>query len=194
MCSTSLRLAVSSIRFNEAAGIPRGRRSENGRARHRRRSCASMRPRVFPAEDASISALPSQELGPGRFNEAAGIPRGRLDRRGDSRQRGPAQAASMRPRVFPAEDVVPARRSSTLSRRASMRPRVFPAEDLASGRCRACADDASMRPRVFPAEDRHPCRTDRRRVLQQTASMRPRVFPAEDAFDGCAGPQRAALQ
>ena len=61
--------------------------------------------------------------------------------------------ASMRPRVFPAED----RRQDASSDRqavASMRPRVFPAEDFIAGagtwsRQRV----ASMRPRVFPAED-----------------------------------------
>ena len=74
-----LRLAGScsrpSVRFNEAAGIPRGRRD------------------------------PAWRTGPGagRFNEAAGIPRGRLDR--SLLVDRPARA-SMRPRVFPAEDVV----------------------------------------------------------------------------------------
>ena len=84
--------------FNEAAGIPRGRRpcvldgldtllvasmrprvfpaEDVGLPRHRYwRVAASMRPRVFPAEDdpqytGRRSAAP-------RFNEAAGIPRGR---------------------------------------------------------------------------------------------------------------------
>ena len=108
--------------FNEAAGIPRGRRSEPV-------SClyplmASMRPRVFPAEDAR-SGSPSRkdsecfneaagiprgrperdagtEDGVRGFNEAAGIPRGRLHGQGPG---GPgAVHASMRPRVFPAED------------------------------------------------------------------------------------------
>ena len=61
------------------------------------------------------------------FNEAAGIPRGRRvegDLTGRDRRH-----ASMRPRVFPAEDI----RSSEQRvgrRRASMRPRVFPAEDI----------------------------------------------------------------
>ena len=36
---------------------------------------------------------------------------------------------------------------------ASMRPRVFPAEDCRSGSGRQCGRLASMRPRVFPAED-----------------------------------------
>ena len=60
-----------------------------------------------------------------RFNEAAGIPRGR--------QEGAPITyvdvdASMRPRVFPAEDAVDLQ-NLTLIAHASMRPRVFPAED-----------------------------------------------------------------
>ena len=60
---------------------------------------ASMRPRVFPAEDYSAR----RELAgrTPRFNEAAGIPRGRL---GASVVKTSWTAASMRPRVFPAED------------------------------------------------------------------------------------------
>ena len=62
---------------------------------------ASMRPRVFPAED--IRRTPFVSLLLSRFNEAAGIPRGRqapgLTDQG-------AVEASMRPRVFPAEDYV----------------------------------------------------------------------------------------
>ena len=62
----------------------------------------------------------------GCFNEAAGIPRGRREQ--TMRDYPEMVVASMRPRVFPAEDphlriVAPDRR------RASMRPRVFPAED-----------------------------------------------------------------
>ena len=89
-------------------------------------AAASMRPRVFPAEDmgpvcgrrsrggsfneaAGIprGRLPALALASARtatltgFNEAAGIPRGRLDHRPGPRLR---LAASMRPRVFPAED------------------------------------------------------------------------------------------
>ena len=40
------------------------------------RASASMRPRVFPAEDAPAMAQTSRPTE--RFNEAAGIPRGRL--------------------------------------------------------------------------------------------------------------------
>ena len=63
-------------------------------------SSASMRPRVFPAED-----QPGRyriQVQRRRFNEAAGIPRGRRD---DQQRARPARGpASMRPRVFPAED------------------------------------------------------------------------------------------
>ena len=63
--------------FNEAAGIPRGRRL-----------ClvwpvgvdeASMRPRVFPAEDTTSTS--TRRPGAASFNEAAGIPRGRHEGR-----------------------------------------------------------------------------------------------------------------
>ena len=83
--------------FNEAAGIPRGRLGQAS----------------FPLR-----------LGTG-FNEAAGIPRGRREVEGGVRRVG----------------------------HASMRPRVFPAEDLAGSTMRQPTDPASMRPRVFPAED-----------------------------------------
>ena len=65
---------------------------------------ASMRPRVFPAED--LDRLRPVPVGLRRFNEAAGIPRGRLrGRHTDARSRhANLQGASMRPRVFPAED------------------------------------------------------------------------------------------
>ena len=161
------------MRFNEAAGIPP--RKTKGRPKSRCIECAC-------------------------FNEAAGIPRGRHVLH---LIHAPAERASMRPRVFPAEDrdLVPGHRADAV---ASMRPRVFPAED--SGRdtggvaCSTCFNEAagiprgrpenvhalvqvvssaSMRPRVFPAEDSSAnpvapaeCRD---------ASMRPRVFPAEDS-------------
>ena len=94
---------MNPARFNEAAGIPRGRRL----AREARR------------EQAIVI----------RFNEAAGIPRGRRQARHLEVQRGPD--ASMRPRVFPAEDTPGT--SLVDSRHASMRPRVFPAEDVGAG-------------------------------------------------------------
>ena len=63
--------------FNEAAGIPRGRRRLHlvGVGDDR----ASMRPRVFPAEDAVAAGAAAVVRH--RFNEAAGIPRGRPRRR-----------------------------------------------------------------------------------------------------------------
>ena len=84
--------------FNEAAGIPRGRRPQG--LEGERAAAASMRPRVFPAEDTRGPATPCR-CSCCCFNEAAGIPRGR--RRG-GRLAGRAGGASMRPRVFPAED------------------------------------------------------------------------------------------
>ena len=66
-----------------------------------------MRPRVFPAEDAATGSACSR--GSARFNEAAGIPRGRRQISTPS-VKGRA-GASMRPRVFPAEDS-PTSRSS----------------------------------------------------------------------------------
>ena len=62
-------------RFNEAAGIPRGRLPVV-LPRISPALGASMRPRVFPAEDgAPVVGTPGCGKG---FNEAAGIPRGRL--------------------------------------------------------------------------------------------------------------------
>ena len=46
--------------FNEAAGIPRGRRDE-GRLRAGVLPLASMRPRVFPAEDFRACVVPDDE-------------------------------------------------------------------------------------------------------------------------------------
>ena len=85
-------------RFNEAAGIPRGRHVQA--AIGERMTAASMRPRVFPAEDTGGGGiLPYRRAG---FNEAAGIPRGRRPR--SQLRLGRLLEASMRPRVFPAED------------------------------------------------------------------------------------------
>ena len=106
-----------------------------------------MRPRVFPAEDSAHPCYPA--LRPPCFNEAAGIPRGRLR---VGRNHHQACSASMRPRVFPAED--PDGTDGTDAREvASMRPRVFPAEDSCTTRPTTTGTAASMRPRVFPAED-----------------------------------------
>ena len=85
---------------------------------------ASMRPRVFPAEDPVRPSRPGAQSR--RFNEAAGIPRGRRaarDARGD--YSGGFNEAAGIPR---------GRRAlcdgeAEQARRASMRPRVFPAED-----------------------------------------------------------------
>ena len=130
-----------------------------------------MRPRVFPAEDLEVvttdqsvvscfneaAGIPrgrpivGDELvgDMGRFNEAAGIPRGRRIDRGCHAHHG---RASMRPRVFPAEDRPPGQGRIPVQR-ASMRPRVFPAEDVRYLFAGIDTCLASMRPRVFPAED-----------------------------------------
>ena len=84
-------------RFNEAAGIPRGRRYTACRPRHTR-ACFN--------EAAGIPRgrryRGAQGFDPrGGFNEAAGIPRGRPGRYVEEEE---AMPASMRPRVFPAED------------------------------------------------------------------------------------------
>ena len=82
-----------------------------------------MRPRVFPAEDRRAPSPAARSAT--RFNEAAGIPRGRLHAVFPAYRK---QVASMRPRVFPAEDAAHAV-EALLEQPASMRPRVFPAED-----------------------------------------------------------------
>ena len=112
--------------FNEAAGIPRGRRPARLRPSFRRRGFneAAGIPRGRPAARAWTN-LPGRS----RFNEAAGIPRGRRRRR--PLWQAPVPRASMRPRVFPAEDERDGR-SERDAERASMRPRVFPAEDGAT--------------------------------------------------------------
>ena len=58
-----------------------------------------MRPRVFPAEDGDRLLVHATSYP--CFNEAAGIPRGRLTVPPSNRY---LSGASMRPRVFPAED------------------------------------------------------------------------------------------
>ena len=156
--------------FNEAAGIPRGRlelaigqRGEHPLASMRPRVFpaedvvdrqvaqlvihASMRPRVFPAEDGA-GGRAGDRL-PDRFNEAAGIPRGR-----PSLRRFPVEWH----RRFNEAAGIPRGRLIHRGRpvrglHASMRPRVFPAEDVAGDAGRDGRDGASMRPRVFPAED-----------------------------------------
>ena len=89
-----------------------------------------MRPRVFPAEDLRRESLSDADAC--RFNEAAGIPRGRQSRIGSDFLAHDNRIASMRPRVFPAEDVMfDIMTGSHRAKHASMRPRVFPAEDVA---------------------------------------------------------------
>ena len=113
---------MRSCGFNEAAGIPRGRRSLLWRSRTTT-GCfneAAGIPRGRRGDGGTLAIVRY------RFNEAAGIPRGRhgtLDT-----DKGALLIASMRPRVFPAED---GGRAAGAHRRrlASMRPRVFPAED-----------------------------------------------------------------
>ena len=85
---------------------------------------ASMRPRVFPAEDLTWRPTHHSRTCSG-FNEAAGIPRGRLEICGRRRQSGQCfnEAAGI-PRGRP-----PAGRGHRAVEPASMRPRVFPAED-----------------------------------------------------------------
>ena len=61
--------------------------------------------------------------------------------------------ASMRPRVFPAEDSTLLAAAVAAVTAASMRPRVFPAEDVSTIHDSDSGTHASMRPRVFPAED-----------------------------------------
>ena len=109
---------------------------------------ASMRPRVFPAEDAQGANVPvAASKG---FNEAAGIPRGRLVAQ---LQREFDGLASMRPRVFPAED------PNNERQRPRSSPRFNEAAGIPRGRrflghsCPLVSRVASMRPRVFPAED-----------------------------------------
>ena len=86
---------------------------------------ASMRPRVFPAEDPSAGQLDRNTV-VHSFNEAAGIPRGRRRQSAPRvpRSRSFNEAAGI-PRGRPSED----RASCRICRAASMRPRVFPAED-----------------------------------------------------------------
>ena len=59
-----------------------------------------MRPRVFPAEDPRRTQRQNHRAS--RFNEAAGIPRGRPE--AQEVDHAELSVASMRPRVFPAED------------------------------------------------------------------------------------------
>ena len=159
--------------FNEAAGIPRGRRRARTRSCSRRFTSfneAAGIPRGRP-DDIVVDDL---QRAPG-FNEAAGIPRGR-------RGLGPGPArdalrASMRPRVFPAEDMMPGS-FPRWSRSASMRPRVFPAEDH-PGRAEPCDLADRFNEAAGIPRGRH-TKIDGSGLIRHLASMRPRVFPAED--------------
>ena len=106
-----------------------------------------MRPRVFPAEDDEDDpyGIPADWS----FNEAAGIPRGRPWRACSTWTPGACfnEAAGI-PRGRPT-----VRGTLDPRDRASMRPRVFPAEDRRNTGRATARDFASMRPRVFPAED-----------------------------------------
>ena len=182
--------------FNEAAGIPRGRR-RHAAVRDWPRG-ASMRPRVFPAEDDQRRSEPGRHmLG---FNEAAGIPRGRRVRREGAaaplggfneaagiprgRHAVPDRGRLPQHRFNEAAGIPRGRRHACIGRQpqiplASMRPRVFPAEDTRRPGGGLPASGASMRPRVPPGKAGYPLCF--RRQPADSASMRPRVFPAEDA-------------
>ena len=118
------RVSVCESRFNEAAGIPRGRRAEL--------HCAEWAVLSGFNEAAGIPRgrqLVRAELAKEEecFNEAAGIPRGR-----PTRARGPSQ----RPACFNEAAGIPRGRHRRVeiaihAIAASMRPRVFPAEDVA---------------------------------------------------------------
>ena len=138
--------AAGSVRFNEAAGIPRGRHAL--RRTPVAGAGASMRPRVFPAEDDW-----GAEIGSGlflRFNEAAGIPRGR---RSNGRWPRPA------PSCFNEAAGIPRGRHHRSPARCPSDRRCFneaagiPRGRLAAPPLLARRRQASMRPRVFPAED-----------------------------------------
>ena len=182
--------------FNEAAGIPRGRR-RNARggagqpdasmrprvfpaedaipdADHFRGNRASMRPRVFPAEDRQ--GTPGSADTTGGFNEAAGIPRGRL--RDEAIHHGRLHA-SMRPRVFPAEDSRCPERIRHHSSRFNEAAGIPRGRLVVSLYQKGVHLEASMRPRVFPAEDAArtwPCRRRQCKCFNEAAGI-PRGRP-----------------
>ena len=96
--------------FNEAAGIPRGRRARVEKV-VLSESCFNEAAGIPRGRHRARGAIRGQRH---RFNEAAGIPRGRLS----SHAHGAIadMVASMRPRVFPAEDLMVPRRRSELMR------------------------------------------------------------------------------
>ena len=123
--ASHLMSASHSYSFNEAAGIPRGRHGSGCRTRRIRPPCFNEAAGI-PRGRRRRLRRPSSASG-ASFNEAAGIPRGRRDRGSPSRSsascfneaagiprgrltygvwmNGFGSPASMRPRVFPAEDV-----------------------------------------------------------------------------------------
>ena len=111
---------------------------------------ASMRPRVFPAEDRRTRW---DTTSAGGFNEAAGIPRGR--RGGASNKRSPGRPSFNEAAGIPRGRPEPEGPAEPEAPPASMRPRVFPAEDERLPLSLDHYFTASMRPRVFPAEDAH---------------------------------------
>ena len=149
--ATSGSPSANRRRFNEAAGIPRGR-LRLSRAVGERLLVASMRPRVFPAED-NPPTRPRRPPAQG-FNEAAGIPRGR-------RRQGRPASEARRCRFNEAAGIPRGRPRLARGRHAG-RPRFNEAAGIPSGRhpgiaiCGIPPNDASMRPRVFPAEDADP--------------------------------------
>ena len=133
--------------FNEAAGIPRGRRRNPAGVPLRRP--ASMRPRVFPAEDAP--PRPPRPRSRPSFNEAAGIPRGRP---------APPHVRPQEQRRFNEAAGIPrGRLIGWLFSQSRCRPSFNEAAGIPRGRPRRGLTEeprvtaASMRPRVFPAED-----------------------------------------
>ena len=122
----------------------------------RQRQCRADRVRADPGRgrdrNTARAVTPASAGSAADLNEAAGIPRGRLPSRAE--RAAHVRVASMRPRVFPAEDFpgpVPAARPVA----ASMRPRVFPAEDLLRNRSirrsiQGCFNEAAGIPRGRP--------------------------------------------
>ena len=147
-CRERSRRLSEKLRFNEAAGIPRGRPTIPA-------SSSGYAPACFN----EAAGIPRGRLGKRRFrswprrlgfNEAAGIPRGRPLY---YEQRDMVVDASMRPRVFPAEDVPRASPCVAFLHRFNEAAGIPRGRHTLSEYDSAGAGVASMRPRVFPAED-----------------------------------------
>ena len=122
----SLSQFPSLDRFNEAAGNPRGKRCSTNR--HTSSGGASMRPRVIPAENLLHDGR--RRCRRSGFNEAAGNPRGKQELVSSlSLLLSRFNEAAGNPRGKPTDPTRPRRPS-----RASMRPRVIPAENRARRR------------------------------------------------------------